>query len=245
MPDLELQAATRQEIGKAVKTLRSEGKIPGVVYGHGTEPATIAVDTKELERLYGEAGGSKLITLKIDGKDTKNALFHEIQQDPLTGQLTHFDLYEVRMDEEIETEIPIHYTGESPAVFNEGGILLKSMDTVEVQALPGDLPESFEIDIGTLKEINDTIHVSDLKVSDKVTILNDPEEVVAKIDPPRSEEELEALEEEVPAEGEEAEMVESEHGGEEAEEGEEGEEAAGTEAEEGESESEEPEEPKE
>lgn len=219
MARIRLAAASRQDKGKKVQTVRASGDTPGVIYGHGTKSAVIAVDSKQLERVYHEAGSNKIIELTIDKDTTKSALFHDVQHHPLTGRLLHFDLYEIKMDEAIETEVPIHYLGEAPAVYNQGGVLLKSLDAVEVKALPLDLPESIEVNLEELEEVNDAVHISDLKVDSAVTILNDPDAVVTQVVPPKTEEELEAeLEEEVPEDAEAA--VESEHGGE-AEEGEE------------------------
>ena len=221
MQEVVLDVKSREVTGKAVSSLRSEGLVPGVVYGQGKDARIVAVDTAELERVYNEAGTNRLIQLKIDeAKKALNTLFVDVQHDPVSGDLLHFDLYTVKMDEEIETEVPIHYEGTAPATYNHDGVLVKNFETIDVRALPNKLPESFVVDLEKLEEINDSVHISDLAVPEGVEILNDPEDLVVKIDPPRSEEELEQLEEEIAEDAEE--QVASEHGADE-EEGEEGE----------------------
>lgn len=194
--------ATREMKGKANAKLRAAGQTPAVVYGHGNEPMVVAADSRELERTYQRAGGNKIIGLKIDDDRMKNALIHDVHLDSRTGHLLHADFYLVRMDEKIKTEVPLHFTGESTAVYQQEGTLVRPLETVEVEALPGDLPESFEVDISVLEDFEKTITVADLKAPAGVEILTAPEEVLAKVDPPRSDEELEALDEAIDEEAE-------------------------------------------
>lgn len=216
MQEVVLEAKSREVTGKAVSSLRSEGSVPGVVYGQGSEAKVIAVDIAELEKVYAEAGGNRLIQLKLDdNKKALNTLFVDVQRDPVSGSPLHFDLYTVKMDEEIETEIPIHYEGTAPATYNHDGVLVKSLDTIEVRALPNKLPENFVVDLEQLGEINDALHVSDLTVPEGVEILTETEDLMVKIDPPRSEEELEELEEEIAEDAED--QVASDHGSDEEE----------------------------
>lgn len=195
MEKVTLQAKKRDVRGKQVAKLRTQGQIPGVVYGHGVAPVAVSLDSRETEKVYTRAGGNKIIELKLGEGAPKNVLIHDVQVDVRTGELTHADLYVVKMDEEIKTEIPLHYTGESTAVYQQEGTLLKNLETIEVEALPGNLPESIEVDISVLDDFEKSIHVSDLKVPTGVTILVDAEELVAKVEPPRSEEELAELDE--------------------------------------------------
>lgn len=221
--DTALEAHTRPERGKAVQALRNQGYVPGVVYGQGKEAQAIAIAAKELERVYHTAGANRLVEVTIDGGTTINTLFADIQTHPLSGHAQHFDLYTVKMDEEIDAEIPIHLEGEAPATYNLDGVLVQNLETIEVRALPKKLPESFSVDLEKLEEINAAIHVSDLDIPEGVELLTEIEELIVKVDPPRSEEELEELEEAIDEDAEAA--VESEHGVEE-DEGEEGEEKA-------------------
>ncbi len=197
MDTLELGAVKRTEVGKQVKQLRASGMVPGVIYGHGGKPETLSFAKKEVEKLYREAGSNKIIALKVEGGSKVNALFHEVQQDSRNDAILHVDLYRVRMDEKIKTEIPLHFVGESTAVYQQEGTLVKNLETVEIEALPGDLPESFEVDIAVLDDFEKTIHVSDLKIPAGVELLTDPEELIAKVEPPRSDEEMAELDEAV------------------------------------------------
>lgn len=221
MQEVKLAAKNRQATKKALKSLRRQAVVPGVVYGQGDKATSIEAQEADIQTAYNEAGFNRLIELTVDGEKPVNTLLVDTQTHPVSGELLHFDLYKVRMDEKIDTEVPIHFIGTAPATYQQDGVLVKNLDTVEVRALPNKLPENFEIDLEKLVEINDSVHVSDLTVPDGVEILTETEELIVKIDKPRSDEELEELDEAI-EEGAEA-AVESEHGGEEeAEEGEEG-----------------------
>ena len=196
----------RDKVGsKQNHKLRAEGRTPGVVYGHGAEAQTVAADSRELDKLYAVAGGSKIIGLKVGDARAKNALIHDVQKDARTGSLIHADFYLVRMDEKIKTEIPLHFVGESTAVYQQEGTMIQPLQAVEIEALPADLPESFEVDISVLDDFDKTITVADLKAPEGVEILTPAEELIAKVEPPRSDEELEELDAEI---DEQAEMPE-------------------------------------
>lgn len=188
-----LDLATRTATGKAARKLRADGQTPAVVYGHGDEAEVVSVNSRELDKAYANAGGNKIIGLKIDDARQKNALIHEVQADVRTGNLVHADFYLVRMDEKIKTEVPLHFTGESTAVYQQEGTLLRALETVEIEALPADLPENFEVDIAVLDDFEKSITVADLKVPSGVEVLTAAEELVVRVEPPRSEEELEEL----------------------------------------------------
>jgi large subunit ribosomal protein L25 len=188
-----LHLESRTVTGKANHQLRAQGQTPAVVYGHGNAAQAVAASSRELDKVYSVAGGNKIIGLKINDERQKNALIHDVQVDVRTGHLTHADFYLVRMDEKIKTEIPLHLIGESTAVYQQEGTLLRPLETVEVEALPADLPENFEIDISVLDDFDKTITVADLKVPAGVEVLTPADELLAKVDPPRSEEEMEKL----------------------------------------------------
>ena len=124
-------------------------------------------------------------------------IIYDSQKDPVSEKFTHIDFFQVRMDEKIEKEIELVFVGESPAVKETGGVLVKNLDKVEISCLPADLPSSIEVDISSIKAFDDYIYVKDLKVGRGVEIKVDPETVVALVAPPRSDEELEALEQKV------------------------------------------------
>jgi large subunit ribosomal protein L25 len=187
-------------------TIRSKSKgasadeadsIPCVLYGNKIENVILWVKRKEFRSVYEQAGESTIIKLKLDGKDERNVIIKEVQKDILNSNPIHIDFYQVRMDEEIEAEIELEFIGESPAVKELGGVLVKNMDEVPVKCLPGDLPPSIEVDVSRLKTFEDYIYIKDLTISDKVEVLVDLETVVAMVSPPRSEEELAELESEV------------------------------------------------
>jgi large subunit ribosomal protein L25 len=195
------------------------GNIPGILYGRGIENVMVSLDKKKFNNTYEEVGESTVFKLALDGKDERNVLIKDVQKDVLSGLARHVDFYQVRMDEEIEAEIELVFTGESAAVKELGGILVKNMDAIQVKCLPGDLPPEMEVDITPIKTFDDYIYVKDLPFSEKVEVLVDPETVVAMVSQPRSEEELADLEtevkedvtkvegvvkEEAPVEGEEA-----------------------------------------
>lgn len=197
MEKIALNAQPRTTLGKKNKLLRTAGKIPGVVYGRKIESQSVEFSSREIEKVYAEAGGSKLVSLTVGDGKSNNVLIHDIQHDARSGAITHVDLYQVRMDEKIKTELPIRFVGESTAVYQLEGTLLKNIESVEIEALPGDLPEAIEVDISVLDDFDKSIHVSDLPVPQGVTILDEPEELVVKVDPPRSDEEMAELDAEL------------------------------------------------
>jgi large subunit ribosomal protein L25 len=125
-------------------------------------------------------------------------LIHDVQHGSARGEIKHVDFYVVRMDEVLTAEIPLHFTGESTAVYQDEGTLVKVVETVAVECLPADLPESLEVDISVLDNFEKTITMADLTLPKGVKLVEeDPEIVIAKVDPPRSDEEMEALDEDV------------------------------------------------
>ena len=197
MEKIKLDAKLREERGKKVNKGRKSGLIPAVTYGKGAEPQSLWVDALEFGRLIKKSGESVIISLNIGGKNGYNVLIHEMQQSPVSGNISHVDFYQVKMDEKIETEVELVFVGESPAVKEMGGVLVKSLDNIEISCLPADLPSSIEVDIAAIKTFDDHIYVKDLKIAKGVEVKDDPETVVALVTPPRSEEELSELEEKV------------------------------------------------
>lgn len=207
---LELKAKIREILGKKIKSLRSKGILPAVVYGTKAKSVPLELNYNEFEKVYKEAGESTIIKLGL-GKEEKNVLIHNVARDPVTDQFIHIDFFQVRMDKPITAEVPLVFEGVSPAVDVEKGVLVKNINKVEVEALPLNLPPEIKVDISILKNFEDSINIKDLKVSAEVKILAEPEEVVASVVPPRSEEELAELEEK-PEEAEELEKVEEGEG---------------------------------
>lgn len=204
-----LNAEPRDLTGKKVARLRRAGRVPVVLYGHGIKSQSLSVARGELEKVFRQAGGSSVVTIKMaDGEH--NALIHQVQDDPRTGQHLHADLFQVRMDEKIKAEIPLTFEGESAAVRELDGMLVTNLNEVEVECLPGDLPSEITVSIEPLRTFEDAITVADIKVAPGVEILNEADTNVVTVQPPKSEEQLEAelAEEETPDEPE----VEGEEG---------------------------------
>lgn len=171
--------------------------VPAVVYGRAVEPKSIWINLFEFRRLINKSGESTIISLDIDGKETRDVLVYDIQRDPVKNVFIHVDFFQVRMDEEIETEVELEYVGEAPAVKELGGVLVKNMTTLEVRCLPADLPSSIQVDISLLKTFEDHVCIKDLGLSKKIEIGIDEETVLALVTPPRSESELSDLEKKV------------------------------------------------
>lgn len=186
---MELTVTTRDSFGKANGALRKSGKIPAEFYGHGMANGHLAVDRKEFIRLFKEAGESTVITLLMDGKK-QPSLVHDIQHDPVTGDITHIDFYGVRMDVSVRTMIPLEFTGEAPAVKEKGAVITKAVSEVEVEALPGDLPHGIAVDISGLAELEQSIYVRDLVVPKNVKILTDLDTAIVIAAAPAPEEEI-------------------------------------------------------
>lgn len=197
MEQLKLEAQTRKERKRKTNALRESDKIPAVLYGHGIKNQSLTIDFIVFDKLYKKAGESTLIDLAVDGKTPSKVLIQDIQYNPVTGAYSHIDFYQVRMDEKITTHVSIQFIGEAPAVKQHGGILVKSKDKIEIECLPKDLIHEIKVDLSQLKNIDDTIRISQLALPKEVTILEDMEEPIISVAPPRSEEELASLNAEV------------------------------------------------
>lgn len=191
-----LKATVRELVGKKAKQLRKQDMIPAVMYGNKIASQNLAVNYLDFQRVYSKAGESTLIEVEVAGKKA-NVLIHDIQLAPMSGRYTHIDFFQVNMKEEVETEIPLEFVGESAAVKALGGILVQNMDAIPVKCLPADLPEKFVLDLSMLATFDDVISAGNLKTSDKVEIMLEDETVIAMVSQPRSEEELAGLEQKV------------------------------------------------
>jgi len=182
MEQIELTVRERRIAGKQVRQLRREGQVPAVIYGHGVEPMSLQVERQELRRVLAEAGLSHLIALHLeDGEAPRLALIRDVQRDVLTRDITHVDFFQVKMAEKITTVVPLRLVGESPAVGQQGGILLQGVTEVEIECLPGDLVDVIEVDLGRVAELERELTVADLVVPDNIEMLTDPEEMVVRV----------------------------------------------------------------
>jgi large subunit ribosomal protein L25 len=184
-----LEATTRSATGKgAARSLRRSGRIPGVIYGHNREPEALVVDGPALQKLLQNiSASSTMLDVTIDGRAPVKALLREIQRDPVKPvDILHVDFYEVQADERITVDVPVHLTGTADGVRNFGGVLDHVLYALEIEVLPGDLPEHIEIDVSHLG-VGDSIFVRDVQVPN-AEVLNDPGLPVCTVVAPRVEE---------------------------------------------------------
>jgi large subunit ribosomal protein L25 len=214
MEKIELIAHKRDLRGKKVRFLRRQGITPVNLYGHGIESTALQIETSSLKKALAQAGRTSLISLKIDSTKHQNmAIVRDIQRDPVKGELMHVDFYQVRMDQKLKLEVPLVLVGKAPAVKEQGGILVHELNSLEVECLPANMPHSIEVDISGLVQLDQALHVKDLRVPDGVTVLTEPEKVVAKIARAR----IEVVEAAAPVEAEAEVAAEGEEEKEEAE----------------------------
>lgn len=195
---IQIEALARETAGQKAKKTRFAGQIPAVLYGNGVATVSISVNQKSFEKVLSELSSSTLINLNIQGeKEPRAVLVSEVQRNPITGLPQHIDFHQVNLKEEIEATVPLVFEGESSAVKDLAGTLVKSLSEINVQALPQDLPEHIVVDISVLKDFESRITVADLSVGANVKVVDNPEEIVAVVTPPRSEAEMEELNKEV------------------------------------------------
>ena len=191
MESVVLNATRRNIIGKQVRALRREGKLPGVIYGHRVEPVAITLDLREASRSLQGLAPSTLVAVDVDGEKFVT-LVREKQRDKIKGTLIHLDLLAVSMKEKLRTNVYLSLEGVAPAIKTYNAVQVTGSDELEVECLPGDLPERIIVDLSGLDEIGAGIFVRDLVVSDKVKILTDPDTMIVLITAPEVEEEAAA-----------------------------------------------------
>jgi len=202
MKQTELLATTRQTLGKKVRFLRRQGITPVHLFGHNVESVALQCDTAQLKRVLAQTGRTRLISLNLDeAKKPRNVVIREVQREPRTSELLHVDFYQVSMAEKIRVEVPIVSIGEAPALKLKESFLLQELNSLSVECLPGEIPNRVDIDLTSLTEVGQAIHVKDIMLDKEGTILNNPEQLVVKI----SARHIEKLVEEVEKEKEEVE----------------------------------------
>lgn len=194
---LTLTVTKRTETGKALEALRTGGILPAVLYGHDVEPVSLSVNYLDFSRAFKTAGESTLLELVLDGKKPVNVLIHDVATHPISGRFLHIDFYQVNMKEEIETDVPLEFVGESAAVKALSGVLIRSLEEVKIKCLPSNLPHALEVDLARLATFDDAIKVGDIVLPAGVELLDDAETIVATVAAPRTEAEMEALNEKV------------------------------------------------
>jgi large subunit ribosomal protein L25 len=204
MANNQLGATPRTVLGKKVKALRRTGVTPATVYGNKVESTALQADTVQVTHLLRAAGRNAIIDLKVEGEPApRTVVVRDVTRDPVSDRILHIDFYQVSMTETMKAEVRVVLTGTSPAVADLQGVLLQTVDTVAIEALPGDIPTEFVADVSVLAQLESSLHVRDLPIdASKVTLMTDPDVVVARVAAPR----LVTAEEEgaAPAEGAEA-----------------------------------------
>ena len=181
MEKVSLSARARTNLGKKVKKLRKEGKIPANLFGKDIKSKALDVEEKEFRKIFKEVGETALINVKVDS-EAYPALIHKVQLDPKTDSILHVDFHKVNLKEKITTHVPIVLEGESPAGKTGIGLILQTLNEVEVESLPVDIPHDVKVNISKLEEIGQSVQVKDLKIDkEKVEVKNDPEATVVTV----------------------------------------------------------------
>src|SRR5574339_468614 len=178
MEKVVLKAEKRDVIGKQVRAMRREGKLPAVIYGRHTEPINVVLDAHDASLVLGRLTSSSLVTIELDGQEYP-ALVREKQRDYIKNRLLHVDFLVVDLTETIRATVSINFVGVSTAVKDYNAVLVTNLQSLEVECLPADLPERIDVDISVLNRPGDGIRVRDVVVSDKVRLLDDPDTMVA------------------------------------------------------------------
>lgn len=214
MAEFQLNGVVRTAKGKKNRNLRKAGIVPAIVYGPANDPISTQFPYREIEVMLMSAGGTNLIDIVIDGK-TYPALARDVQRDVIRGEITHVDFFAVDETKKIRVEVPVVMEGRSPVVLSREGILITGPNTLTLEVFPTDIRNRIVINLDELTELGQEVLVRDLKFGDKVTVINDPNEMIAKIVQPaaaRAEEDLlsEGVEGEEGEEGVEGEETEDE-----------------------------------
>ena len=209
-----LKLSPRSVTGKKVKRLRKEGAVPVHVYGRGIESQALQTEAHVLRRVLPQVGTNIPLSLELDGETGENICFvREVQRHPVTEEVLHVDFLRVDVSRAIQAEVPITLTGAAPAVRELGGTLLQPLLSLLVEALPMNVPASIEVDVSELDDFEKGVYVRDIALASTVTLITDPDDLAARVAPPRIE-----VEEEVVGEEEEFELEEGEEPLEEGEE---------------------------
>jgi large subunit ribosomal protein L25 len=194
MADFVIEAQARTVTGKQVSQLRNQGIVPAVVYGSQTQPVHIQIPYRPLEVTLMKAGGTNLIDIQVDGK-THTVITREVQRHVIKGSIMHVDFVAIDMNQPITTDVFVHFVGESPAVNASLGILLTGASSLTIETLPANLIDRIDVDLSSLVNVGDSIHARDLNLGDKITLRNDPDELIVRVVQPPSARALEAEEE--------------------------------------------------
>ncbi len=181
-------AAKKYAVGTA-KKVRSEGSVPGVIYGHGRETLSVAVEKNDFRRAFRSVGKSTLLEIETE-KEKIPVLIHVVEIHPVSGDPIHIDFHAVRMDEEVHAVVPVKFVGISDAVKLLGGVLTIQKSEINIKCLPKYLISSIDIDISSLKNFHDTLLVENIDFGKNITVLDDLHAPIASVNAPRIEKEV-------------------------------------------------------
>ena len=207
MATASLSAKPRQETGKgAARKLRAAGEVPGTIYGHGRQPQSLSINSREFERLSERVRiTSTVIELALDGK-TARTLVRELQRDPIKRTVIHVDFQELVAGEKVTVSVPLRFVGTPEGVKTGGGILEETMHQIEVTCDPSNIPDHIDVDVTALT-IGHSLHVGDLKLPEGVDVVDDPEQTIAVVSAPKAEEEVVPVEGATPEAAPEPELI--------------------------------------
>lgn len=190
MAVIKLLVDAREVTGKKVRSLRRQGIIPAHLYGRGTESLALQASAPTITTLLRTAGANAIINLQINGDaESRPVMLRGVQRHPVTDELIHIDFFQISLTERLRADVPLHLSGEAPAVQVFGGVLLQNLDHITIEALPSDIPTHIDVDVSGLETLEAAVHVRDLPLPEAVTLLTDPDHVVAKVGTPRVAEE--------------------------------------------------------
>ena len=176
----ELKVAPREVLGKKVKALRRQGYTPANIFGHHVESKAVQIPTEELAHAMKKLKRNEIVYLRLDGEEARPAFVKHLQHNPVTDLVLHVDFLQISLKEKVRLEVPLHFTGRAPAIDRHGGVLVTALDHISVEALPTEVPSFIEVDVSGLEEIDQSLHVSDLKVPEGVEVLSDSDLVIVK-----------------------------------------------------------------
>jgi len=182
MADKSFKVSTRVVSGKKTRFLRRDGITPAHLFGQGLDSVAVQCPTSDLQRAIAQKGTTRLMDLRLDTeKEARSVFIREIQRNAISGELIHVDFYQVNKNRKIRVAVPVILVGDAPAAKLKNNIIEQLMNEVEVESLPGDLPPQIEVDITPLAEVNQAIHIRDIKVKSGVAIITAPELLIVKV----------------------------------------------------------------
>jgi large subunit ribosomal protein L25 len=185
MDKLQLNAKIRDLKTEKPGKMRKNGLLPAILYGNKVATLPLSINARDFDKVLKKAGESTIVDLITDDGKTHPVLIHEYQKHYLTSIPTHVDFYQVSLTEKLKAKVALEFTGESKAVKQLGGVLVKVLNEVEVECLPADLPHNIVVSLDSLETLQDSVHVKNLTAPTKVKILTPGDEMIVKVQPPR------------------------------------------------------------